>query len=277
MSEINQIGFGAWQLGGTNIVEGKNTGWTDLEDSESVRLVSTALDLGINFFDTSDAYGDGKSEMILGKVIGASPDISICTKFGAKRAADTYEQDFSPNYAEKALHASLKRLRREQIAYFLLHSPTPEQITPELIIRLNQLKEQGKIGKIGISVSFLKAYQPLFDAFDCFEILYNPLTTQNLEFLPQLKNKEVFARSVFSSGLLLKSPDFWQKPVFKDYRSGLPPFLLSAAEHYTKETPDINARYKKVLSNCFAQGFNRVILGFSSPSQLHRLQTFMTP
>lgn len=275
MSRIEQVGFGAWQLGGSNIIEGKNAGWTDLDDSESVQLVYDALDLGVNFFDTSDAYGNGKSENILGKVIGNRSDVSICTKFGAKKSGKTYEQDFSPEYAEQALNNSLKRLKREQLDCYLLHSPAPDQITPELIEQLNHFKKQGKIKRFGISVTFLKAYQSLFDSFDCFEILYNPLTTQNLEFLPQLKNKGVFARSVFSSGLLLKPLSFWQHPTFSDYRSGLPSQLLVAAEAYAEEVPSIDNRYAKVLEDCFGQNFERIILGFSSSSQLQRLQSFL--
>ena len=61
---VDRIGFGAWQIGGSNIVDGKNIGWNDLDHEHSNRLVSMAYDAGIRFFDTSCGYGRGLSEKI---------------------------------------------------------------------------------------------------------------------------------------------------------------------------------------------------------------------
>ena len=63
----SRIGFGTWQLGGPNYVNGKPSGWGAVDEGEAIRAVHAALDQGINFFDTADSYGQGQSEEIEGE------------------------------------------------------------------------------------------------------------------------------------------------------------------------------------------------------------------
>lgn len=145
--EVSEIGFGTWGLGGTS--------YGPVDDNESVRALQRAFDLGITFYDTADLYGNGHSETILGKALGAKrKQIIIGTKGGTLPHSGFHmPQDFSPQYIRGALEASLKRLGTDYIDLYQLHSPKLEEIQgQELRATLEELKAAGKILEYGISV-----------------------------------------------------------------------------------------------------------------------------
>jgi len=104
--KVSAISLGTWAIGGS---------WGKVDDEESIRAIYRAIDLGVNFFDTADIYGDGRSEELLRKTTADKADeIFIATKFC--RAGDIHDP---ANYSEKQVRAycegSLKRLGRERI------------------------------------------------------------------------------------------------------------------------------------------------------------------
>jgi hypothetical protein len=114
--EISAIGMGCWAIGGPFTVDGLPDGWGNVDDNESIRAIQYAIDAGVNFFDTSDAYGAGHSEEVLGRAIKGQRDkVVIATKFGFlidSQARALTGTDRSVAHLHKALKASLHRLHR---------------------------------------------------------------------------------------------------------------------------------------------------------------------
>jgi aryl-alcohol dehydrogenase-like predicted oxidoreductase len=123
-------------------------------DLESTRAVlKTCLDVGINFFDTADMYGGGKSEEFIGEVLGPRrKEIVLATKFGgAAYMAKKGERWGARDYINKCIDASLKRLRTDHVDLYQLHFPDPNTPIEETLVALNDLVKQGKVGAIGHS------------------------------------------------------------------------------------------------------------------------------
>jgi aryl-alcohol dehydrogenase-like predicted oxidoreductase len=109
--EVSPMGIGCWAIGGSNWGGGA-------DDDESIRGIHKALEMGITFFDTADAYGSGRSERVLGKALaGRREQVVIATKFGVTATGPNAE----PNYIRLACEASLKRLNTYYIDLFQFH------------------------------------------------------------------------------------------------------------------------------------------------------------
>ena len=123
-------------------------------DLEATRAVlNTALDLGINFFDTADMYGGGKSETFMGEVLGPRrKEIVLATKFGGvAKNSKTGERWGAKEYITKCIDASLKRLQTDYIDLYQMHYPDPKTPIEETLSVLNDLVQQGKVRAIGHS------------------------------------------------------------------------------------------------------------------------------
>jgi aryl-alcohol dehydrogenase-like predicted oxidoreductase len=145
---VSEIGFGTWPLSGgseAKLAYGKTN------DAESKRALRTAYELGINFYDTSDFYGFGHVENLMGEVFeDVRKDIIIVTKVGMISVQN--DQDFSTEHMVKCIDESLKRLRTDYIDVYLLHNPTIEMLEDGRILSLlNTFKSQGKILTFGVS------------------------------------------------------------------------------------------------------------------------------
>src|SRR6187549_3924656 len=119
---VSEIGFGAWAIGGGAMIGSTAIGWGDTDDNVSIKAIHTALDAGINFFDTADIYGLGHSEDLLGKAIGKNKKAVIATKVGNVSRNDQFTVDYSKEHILKACDESLKRLQRDTIDFYQLHS-----------------------------------------------------------------------------------------------------------------------------------------------------------
>lgn len=144
---ISELGFGAWQLG----VE---SGWQAVSQTEADRMIRTALDSGINFFDTAPNYGLGTSEARLGKVFQTldRSSVVINTKFGH---LDTGQVDYSADLIRGSVERSLKRLRVDYLDSVIIHSPPRELLDGRQnnhYAILERLQEEGKIRAYGASV-----------------------------------------------------------------------------------------------------------------------------
>jgi len=119
---VSEIGFGAWAIGGGAMIGTTAIGWGDADDTVSVKAIYAALDAGINFFDTADIYGLGHSEKLIGEEIGNRRDVLIASKVGNVARNEQFTIDYSRDHILKACEDSLKRLKREVIDYYQLHS-----------------------------------------------------------------------------------------------------------------------------------------------------------
>jgi aryl-alcohol dehydrogenase-like predicted oxidoreductase len=147
--EVSALGLGCWAIGGEWNFNGKPAGWGKVDDNESIRAIQRALDLGITFFDTADAYGCGHSERVLGQAVAGRRDqVVIATKFGLLFNEETREgagNNASPSYIKSAVEASLRRLRTDYIDLYQLHPAVNEEQCNAVVVTLEELVKEGKI------------------------------------------------------------------------------------------------------------------------------------
>lgn len=146
--EVSEIGFGAWGIGG---VTNGATSYGRTDDEHSRNALWRAFEFGINFYDTSDLYGYGHSESLIGEVFHECRDkVIIASKVGFLE--HNGPQDFSEAYIRKSIEGSLKRLRSEYVDLYQLHSPPLAQIDADRVVdTLVALKQEGKLRAFGIS------------------------------------------------------------------------------------------------------------------------------
>jgi aryl-alcohol dehydrogenase-like predicted oxidoreductase len=143
---VSEIGFGTWGLGGNS--------YGPVDDAVSIRALRRAFDEGITFYDTSDLYGDGHSEEVLGEALEpVRGEVVICSKVGLlPHTGFEMPCDFSPAHIREGLEASLKRLRTDYLDIYLLHSPELEMLRDGAAVdTLLELRREGKIRSFGIS------------------------------------------------------------------------------------------------------------------------------
>lgn len=123
--QISPMGLGCWAIDGPFWEGDTPLGWGEVDDDESTRIIRRALDLGINFFDTSDVYGAGHSERVLARALsGHRHEVVIVTKFGNVFDEDTKQvtcSSASPGYIRQACEASLSRLSTNYIDLYQFH------------------------------------------------------------------------------------------------------------------------------------------------------------
>src|ERR1700722_11933181 len=124
------------------------------DEAESVATIHRALDLGVNFLDTSDAYGPYTNEELVGRAIrGRRDEVVLATKFGIVREPDPAVRSISgkPEYVRKACHDSLKRLGVDRIDLYYQHRVDPNTPIEETVGAMARLVEEGKVRCLGLS------------------------------------------------------------------------------------------------------------------------------
>lgn len=118
--------------------------------ADTAEVVRTALDAGVNFFDTADLYGDGKSEEYLGRALrGRRAEAVIATKFGHERSV--FGSGARPEHVRAAAEGSLRRLGTDVIDLYLVHEPDPRTPIADTLGALDALVKEGKVREIGCS------------------------------------------------------------------------------------------------------------------------------
>jgi aryl-alcohol dehydrogenase-like predicted oxidoreductase len=207
---VSEIGFGAWAIGGGTMIGNTAIGWGDADDSVSVKAIHAALDAGINFFDTADIYGLGHSEELLGKTIGDKKEIIIATKAGNVSRENQFTVDYSKKHILQACEDSLRRLQRDTIDFYQLHTARiPHLQNGECIEAMQNLQQEGKIRYWGIS---LNTFEPLPEAEffiqnktgNGFQLVLNLLNQKALPLLKQsfANGYGIIVRMALQFGLL---------------------------------------------------------------------------
>ncbi|MBF8303012.1 MAG: Aldo/keto reductase [Candidatus Dadabacteria bacterium] len=218
---VSEIGFGAWAISGR--------GYGPTDDKDSIRALHRALDLGVNFIDTADIYGDGHSEELIGRVLRGRNDKEaiIATKFGWDFYRDGgIRSNLKRNYISFALEKSLKRLGREWIDIYQIHNSKPDDIERDNVYEtLDEFKKQGKIRFYGVSAYYvedgieaIKTGKP-----DTIQIIYNILEQEvEVKLFPlAIKNDiGIIAREPLASGLLTGKYNENSKFPKTDHRHG---------------------------------------------------------
>ena len=147
---VAEIGFGAWGIGGA---AARAPAYGPTDDRTSMLALRRAFDLGVNFFDTSDLYGFGHSEWLLGKTFkDVRHQVVVATKVGFVGGEET--QDFSPAHIRRSLDASLERLNTDYVDLYQLHSPSIDVLEQDdrVLSVMRALQDEGKVRAFGISV-----------------------------------------------------------------------------------------------------------------------------
>src|SRR5690348_729459 len=111
--KVSEISFGAWAIGGTSEAAGEQWGWGETPERDAIAAVRRALDLGVNFFDTADVYGNGRSEEILGKALSSDwGKAMIASKVGNVVRNGVGAKDWSRAHILRSCEESLKRLNK---------------------------------------------------------------------------------------------------------------------------------------------------------------------
>ena len=162
---VSRICMGGCPMGGY--------GWGNVQEQELIDAVHTAIEYGVNFFDTADTYGLGQSEITLGKALEKKRNkVVIATKFGvrAEKGKTTF-YDNSPEYIRKALEASLRRIGTDYIDLYQVHYRDGKTLLSEVVGTLEDLREKGYIRYYGLSnihksdIDEIRAFSNMFVSF----------------------------------------------------------------------------------------------------------------
>ncbi len=197
--KVSALSFGAWAIG---------SAWGQVDDNESLAALHKSIEMGVNFFDTADVYGDGLSERLVAKLRKESREkIYIATKAGRRldpHTAAGYNRANLTAFVER----SLKNLDTDAIDLLQLHCPPPSTYyQPELFGILDDLVKQGKLRFYGVSVEkveeALKAIE--YPNVQSIQIIFNLFRQRPAElFFEQAKKRKVgiLARVPLASGML---------------------------------------------------------------------------
>ena len=181
-----------------------------MKDSESLAAIETALELGVNFIDTSDAYGAGYSETLLGNALKGKRDkVILATKGGNVMAGPNRgKRVFEPDYIARVMDESLQRLKTDYIDLYQLHNPTVDVIERGAVWEvLQRAKQAGKIRHYGVSINTMEeGIAAVKDGrAETIQVEYNLLVQEPAETifpLAQQANVGVIARVPLRRGIL---------------------------------------------------------------------------
>jgi aryl-alcohol dehydrogenase-like predicted oxidoreductase len=206
--KVSEVGYGMWGL----------AAWRDSDDEESWRALQRSVDLGCNFFDTAWAYGDGKSEQVLGRLVRANPGkkLYVATKVPPKnlqwpsRREYSLDDCFPPDHIEKYVRSSLENLGLESMDLIQFHTWEDSWIEDERWMnKIAELRAQGVFRAVGISVNRWEPWNGVravrSGLIDAVQVIYN-IFDQNPEdeLFPACRDTDVavIARVPFDEGTL---------------------------------------------------------------------------
>lgn len=197
---VSEIGFGAWAIGAD---------WGNVDDDAAMEALHAAVDAGVNFIDTADVYGDGRSERFAARLVRERPkdDVVVATKVG--RRLDPHTADgYTGQNIERFIDRSLMNLDTEGLDLVQLHCPpTDVYYSPELFGELDALREKGKIRHYGVSVErveeAMKAIE--YPGVETVQIIFNMFRQRPADRFFDLATEAdvgVIARVPLASGML---------------------------------------------------------------------------
>jgi aryl-alcohol dehydrogenase-like predicted oxidoreductase len=261
-----------------------NFGWR-IDAEASAKVIDTAIESGVTFFDTADRYGKGQSEDFLGRALGKRRDqIILATKFGMEM--EKGQQGASPKYVLEAVDASLRRLRTDRIDLYQLHQPDPKTPITDTLGALDELVRAGKVREIGCSNFSVGQIREAADASQGraqfvsvqneFSLFHREPETNGV--LPECERRRLAFLPYFplASGLLTgkyregkklpegsRAADGWGPKVFTEQNLAIVELLIEFAE--SKGHTILELAFSWLLSH---KPVASVIAGASKPEQV---------
>ena len=206
VDRVTEVGLGTWNIGGD---------WGDVSDEAGREAIRTALDAGVDFLDTADVYGDGRSERHIGRVLderNAHGEVTVATKAG--RRLDPHTADgYTAENLERFVDRSRENLGEDTLDLLQLHCPpTDVYYDPGVFDALADLRARGKVSHFGVSVERveegLKAIE--YPGVETVQIVFNPFRQRPAElFFEEAARRDVgvIVRVPLASGLLTGTID----------------------------------------------------------------------
>lgn len=272
---VSRVCFGTWQL--------SPRFWGEQSKDALIEAMRAAFSLGINFFDTADAYGDGYAETVLGEFVsGVRRDsIVLCTKvFNHFNPDASRYPDLSPAHVAERCEASLKRLRTDYIDLYLLHLFDPLTPFADVAETLERLRRQGKIRHYGVSnhtVEQLRA-ERVFGAYNAVQPPYSLLAPDiEADLLPycQAENIGVMVYSPLHKGLL--TGKYTGGETFNDFRKFHPDFQGERFRSVTAAVRKLSPLAEKYAMSIYQlvlaatlmhPAIHAAVVGVKTPSQI---------
>jgi aryl-alcohol dehydrogenase-like predicted oxidoreductase len=209
--EVSEVGFGAWVVG--------TDWWGDRTEQQAIDMVQYAVEQGITFFDTSDVYGHGRSEELLGEALAPyREEVTVATKLGydfynnPQAGHGELPKRLDAEWVHEAFERSLDRLGFDRVELLQLHNANVDEVTPEVLDALQELRDAGKVDAIGWalgpSIGWLAEGDRAVELdFDAVQTVYNALEqTPGNHFVETIRaadaDTSLIARVPHSSGLL---------------------------------------------------------------------------
>jgi aryl-alcohol dehydrogenase-like predicted oxidoreductase len=197
--EVSDISFGAWAIGG---------GWGIVDDADSMRALEAALECGVNFFDTADVYGDGRSERLIARLAKEKKQRIIVTTKAGRRLDPHTTQGYNLKNITAFVERSLKNLETDCVDLLQLHCPPSEVYENEAFFSdLDTLVRDGKIRYLGVSVEKVSEAQRAieYENVCTVQIIFNMFRLKPADtFFEEARRRNVgiLARVPLASGLL---------------------------------------------------------------------------
>ncbi len=195
---IGEVGLGCWQLGGD---------FGHMKEDTAISILRTAVESGVNFFDTANVYGAGISEKLIGRFLKeCSRPVTVATKFG--RGDDVYPGNYSEDILRSSVEGSLKRLGMERLDLLQLHCiPKDILLKGEVFDWLRRLKREGLVKHFGASVETVEEGMLCIeqDELLSLQVIFNIFRQKLIqELLPEAKSRNIgiIVRLPLASGLL---------------------------------------------------------------------------
>lgn len=197
--QVTELALGTWGLSGDGY------GAVRTEDAEAV--VTRALEAGIELFDTSDAYGKGEMEKLLGRLVPKDKGALIITKIGTDRDSTPPKKRFDTTFVRESFERCQERLQRDELDVVLLHNPSKKAMEAgEALELLIELKKRKLVKAVGVSAGSVEvARLAIQHGADVLELAYNVFQQKDLHELSgeiEISDLGILARSVLAHGLL---------------------------------------------------------------------------
>lgn len=276
---VSVLALGCWALSG-------GAGWGDQDESESIATIHAALDHGINFFDTAEGYGNGDSELVVGKALANRRDQAfIATKVSPDHAR--------PSQVRQYLEASLRRLQTDYLDLYMLHWPVATHPVADTMAVLQTLKQEGKVRSIGLSNFGSQQLAQVLQAdvqVDANQLCYNLLSRAiEFEVLPMCRANQISVTTYMplQQGILAGKwlhvddiPPFrtrtrhfrGDRPGARHGEPGAEAEVVTALEAFRQIAADLNQPMSNVALAWVAArpGVTSVIAGARTPEQVSR-------